>query len=218
MKKIALVLSGSGHQDGTEITEAVSLIIALSKLKTEISFFAPDLNIHPQNHLSHKLQEQETRNVLLESARITRGKIQKLEELTVKNFDGVAFPGGYGAALHLSSWGQHGANCEVHPLVAKIITEFHEQSKPIAAICIAPVLIAKTLGKLGVTLTIGNAEKVIQEIRKTGAQHEICPVQDFITDRDFKVITTPAYMYDDALPHEVFEGISQLAQEFVEMA
>ena len=38
------------------------------------------------------------RNVLIESARIARGKIEKLSELDVSKHDAVIFPGGFGAA------------------------------------------------------------------------------------------------------------------------
>ena len=99
----------------------------------------------------------------------------------------------------------------------KAIEAFYSQSKPIAAICIAPVILAKVLGSKGVTVTIGNDKKTASEIQKTGAHHESCPVTDFITDREHKIITTPAYMYD-AKPHEVFRGISGLGKEFIEMA
>lgn len=218
MKKIAVVLSGSGHQDGTEITEAVSLWISLSQLKNEISFFAPDLSFTPQNHLLRQLDSSSTRSTLIESARICRGKIQPLTELHAQDFDALAFPGGFGAALHLCDWAKRGATCEVHPEVSRVIQDFHQKSKPIAAICIAPVLLAKVLGAKKITITLGESAEAIKEVSKTGVVHETCPVDDFITDRDHKIITTPAYMHDNAKPHEVFLGISKLARELTEMA
>jgi enhancing lycopene biosynthesis protein 2 len=218
LKKIAVILAGCGHQDGTEITEAVSLWVALSQLQNEVHFFAPDMTFTVQNHKLKQSSLGEIRNVLVESARISRGKVTTLAELRADEFDGLAFPGGFGAALYLSNWAHQGARCEVHAEVAKLIMEFYQKSKPIAAICIAPVLIAKVLGSKKITLTVGESPSAIQEIRKTGALHEICPVDDFITDRDHKIITTPAYMYDQAKAHEVFIGISKLARELTEMA
>ena len=218
LKKIAVILSGCGHQDGTELTEAVSLWIALSQLKNEAHFFAPDLSFIPQNHRLGGPEPKESRNVLTESARICRGRVKPLTNLQTNDFDGLAFPGGFGAALHLSNWAQQGASCEVHPEVEKLILDFYQKSKPVAAICIAPVLLAKVLGPKKITLTVGESLPVVQEIHKTGALHETCPVDDFITDRDHKIITTPAYMYDKAQPHEVFLGISKLARELTEMA
>ena len=216
-RKIAVVLSGCGNKDGAEITEAVSLIIALSQSKAEVEFFAPNLDIEAKNFLTNEPLGQK-RNILLESARITRSQIKDLEDLDSKKFDGLAFPGGFGAALHLCNWASKGAKCDVLPLVEKAIKEFHEQSKPIAAICIAPAIIAKVLGPHKVTVTLGESSEVAKEIEKTGAIHENCPVDDYVTDRECKVITTPAYMFDEAKPHEVFKGISGLVKEFIEMA
>ncbi len=216
MKKIALVLSGCGHQDGAELTETISLIVALYQHGAQVSFFAPDIEFEVQDHMTRK-KTGEKRNLLKEAARIARGEIEDIKNLKAKNFDGLAFPGGTGAAKNLSTWVLHGAGCEVLPEVARVIKEFHSESKPIAAICIAPTLVAKVLGSDGVEVTIGNDKETASEINKTGAQHVTCPVDDYVTDRNCKVITTPAYMCK-AQPHEVFKGISGLAKELVEMA
>lgn len=216
-KKIAVVLSGCGNKDGTEITEAIALITGLSQVGAQMTFFAPNREIKAQNFLTNQPMP-ESRNMMVEAARITRSQMNDLNTLVAKDFDGLAFPGGYGAALHLCTWAQKGSQCEVLPEVKKVIEDFYQQEKAIAAICIAPVLLAKILGKEKITITIGNDKETIQEVLKTGAQHEECPVEDYITDRDHKIITTPAYMYGSARPHQVFNGIQKLVKEFVEMA
>ncbi len=215
-KKIVMLLAGCGNKDGSEITEAVSLIIALSTAGAEISFFAPNLEFDAQNFIDGSTY-QEKRNLLQESARIARSQIQDLKTLVPDGYDGLVFPGGSGAVLHLCNWKEAGARCQVMPEVEKAIRSFHQASKPIAAVCIAPTLIARVLGSFAVELTIGKDPKTIREIQKTGAQHVECPVTDFITDRAQKVVTTPAYMLP-AKPHEVFQGISGLVKEFIEMA
>ncbi len=217
MKKIAVVLSGSGYLDGTEITEAISLFIALNQAGAEVSCFAPDIELAEVDHIS-QAPTGAKRNVLKESARIARSKVKSLAELHAKDFDGLAFPGGFGAAKNLCNWAEKGAACDVNAEVKRVILEFFEASKPIGACCIAPVLLAKVLGKKKVTLTIGDDAATAAEIQKTGAQHEECPVDDYITDRETKVVTTPAYMYGDAKPNEVFAGIFGLAHELVEWA
>lgn len=217
MKKIAVVLSGCGNKDGAEITEAVSLLIALSQNGAEAQCFAPRIEFKAMNFITNE-PLGEKRDVLTEAARIARGDIQDLKALSVSKYDGLAFVGGFGAAKNLCNWAEKGAKCEVLPEVEKAIQDFHKASKPIAALCIAPVIVAKVLGSENVTLTLGNDKETIAEVLKTGAQHEVCPVDDYVTDRQTKVITTPAYMYGKAKPHEVFKGISGLAKELVEMA
>lgn len=212
-----MVLSGCGYLDGSEITEAVSLLIALHQAGAEVSCFAPDLEIPVTDHLSREATG-EKRSLLKESARIARSKVQNLTALQEADFDGLAFPGGYGAAKNLSNWAEKGAQCEVNPEVRRVILEFNKASKPIAAACIAPVLLAKVLGDKKPTLTIGNDPGTAAEVQKAGAQHEECPVNDYISDRETKIVTTPAYMYDDAKPNEVFAGIFGMAHELVEWA
>lgn len=215
-KKIAIVLSGCGNKDGTEITEVVSLIIALSQHNAQMTFFAPNKEFSPKNFISNETLP-EKRNIMIEASRISRGNILDLKELKATEFDGLAFPGGYGAAIHLCDWSEKMSKCSIHPLVEKAVLDFFQASKPIAAICIAPVIIAKILGHRHVEITLGNDSGVMKEAGKTGAHIIECPATDYITDRSHKVVTTPAYMLD-AKPHEVFQGISGLVKEFIEMA
>jgi enhancing lycopene biosynthesis protein 2 len=200
-KKIAVILSGCGHQDGAEITESVSTLISLSEAGVWFQIFAPDF-----------------KNVLSEAARIARGNIRPLSELKAKDFDGLALPGGFGVVLNLCNWSTEGAKCQVLPDAERVIKEFYTEQKPIAAICIAPALVARVLGKNGITLTVGNDPTTASEIAKTGALHESCPVDDFISDRGHKIISTPAYMYAEARPFEVFSGVRKAIREMVEMA
>jgi enhancing lycopene biosynthesis protein 2 len=217
MKKVAVVLSGCGFLDGAEITEAISTLIALSEAGAETTCFAPNEDFKVTPHYG-EAKSSETRNALIESARICRGKIQDIRELREKDFDAVVFPGGYGAALNLSSWGHEGAKGSVNADVKRVIIEFHKSAKPIGAMCIAPTLVAKILGSEGVNVTIGNDEATASEIAKTGAQHVKCEVTDYVSDRDHKVLTTPAYMYGEAKPSDVFTGIRKMIRELVEMA
>lgn len=217
MKKIAVILSGCGNKDGTELTEAISLLVSLSQNGAQYMCFAPNKEFNALNFITNE-PLSEKRNMLTEAARIARGQIQDLNNLNVKDYDALAFVGGFGAAKNLSNWAEKGAACTVLPEIEKTVRSFYQASKPIAAICIAPVLLAKVLGPEKVTVTLGDGKEVIAEVLKTGAQHEVCPVDDYVTDRVTKVITTPAYMYDNAKPHEVFKGIAGLAKELVEMA
>ncbi len=218
MKKVAVVLSGCGFMDGTEITEAVSTLISLSETGAHYMCFAPNIDMDVKAHFGGGATRGfEKRNILVESARIARGQIADIRGLKSRDFDAVVFPGGYGAALNLSNWAANGAASTIHNEVERVIREFHKESKPIGAICISPTLVAKVLGSEGVNVTIGNDAGTAQEIQKTGASHVTCKVDDYVSDRDHKVLTTPAYMYE-AKPHEVFTGIRKMIRELVEMA
>ena len=216
MKKIALVLSGCGHKDGSEVTEAVSTMISITKMSAQYHCFAPDKDIMSSNHYND--ESTGVRNILSESARLCRGKIDDLKSLNANDYDAIIFPGGFGVALHLCNWATAGAQCEVLPDVVRVVREFNEQGKPIGAICIAPALIGKVLGDKEVILTLGNDIEAANELEKTGSVHENCAVDDFVTDRTNKVVSTPAYMYEQASATQVYHGIEGMVKEVVEMA
>ncbi len=217
MKKVAVILSGCGFLDGAEITEAVSTLVAIGQQGAEYRCFAPNKDVEETNHLTKQPTGQK-RNVLQEAARIARGDIQPLEELRVQDFDALAFPGGFGAALHLCDFAKKGSGGEIDPEVRRIVKEFHESGKPIAAICIAPAIMALAFGGKGVTVTIGDDQGTASEVEKTGAKHSTCAVEQFVVDSANKVITTPAYMYGTAKPHQIFEGVSGAIAELINMA
>ncbi|MCW5782569.1 MAG: isoprenoid biosynthesis glyoxalase ElbB [Nitrospirales bacterium] len=217
MKKVAVILSGCGFLDGAEITEAISTLIAIGQNGAAYEVFAPNKDVEETNHLTQKPTGQK-RNVLQEAARIARGEIQPLEQLKAKDFDALAFPGGFGAALHLCNFAEKGSGGQIDPQVARVVKEFADSQKPIAAICIAPAIMALALGKKGVNVTIGEDAGTASELEKTGAKHQNCAVEQYVVDHSNKVITTPAYMYGSARPHQIFAGVSGAIAELIKMA
>ena len=217
MKNVAVILSGCGFLDGAEITEAISTLIAIGQHGGKYKVFAPNKDVAETNHLTQKPTGQ-NRNALQEAARIARGDIQPLENLQAQEFDALAFPGGFGAALHLCNFAEKGSGGEIDPQVARVVKEFHDSGKPIAAICIAPAIMGLALGKKGVNVTIGEDQGTAAELEKTGAKHSNCAVEKYVVDHSHKVITTPAYMYGTAKPHQIFEGVSGAIGELIKMA
>jgi enhancing lycopene biosynthesis protein 2 len=213
---IGVILSGCGFQDGAEIHEAVCTLLALDKMGVKTVCMAPNTEQHKvTNHLTGK-DVKEKRNVLVESARIARGKIRDIAEVKAAELDALIMPGGYGAALNLSDFGVKGADGTVNKDVARLIREVHKAGKPICAICIAPGAVALTLGDEHPVLTIGNDVETAGNIEKTGAKHETCGVHDFVVDKERKIVSTPAYMLGPSIAH-VAEGIEKAVRETVAM-
>ncbi len=195
MKKFnsAIVLSGCGVYDGSEIHEAVITILNLQKLGADISFFAPDIpQLHAINHATGETEEN-TRNVLSESARIARGNIKPLADFNAKNFDMLIFPGGFGAAKNLSNFAIAGTDMAVDCDVQNAIDNMRKLGKMLGFICISPVIAAKAISN-GVKLTIGNDPQTASVINALGANHIDCPAESFVKDENFNVYSTPAYM------------------------
>lgn len=218
MKKIAVVLSGCGYLDGAEIRESVFSLLALDTYGADIEIFAPD---NKQHHVVNHLKGEEdtgSRNILEEAGRIARGKVSPLKDLNPENFDGLVIPGGFGVAKNLSSFAFEGATFTVKDDFQNIIKSFNNASKPIAAICIAPVVMAKVLGEKGPTLTIGNDSGVAGVIEELGGIHQNCAANEICIDKNLKIFTTPAYMFDDAKISDIYAGINSCIKEMLNNA
>ena len=217
MKKVGVILSGSGFLDGAEIQEAVSTLLSLSQRGAEALCFAPNEDQHHViNHLNQE-EMSEKRNVLVESARIARGQIQDIKQASAEDLDALILPGGYGAAKNLCSFAFDGPECSVNSDIQNLVKAMHQAKKPIGAICISPALIAKIFEGTGVKLTIGNDEGTAGAIEKLGQTHVSCPVEEPCIDEANKIVTAPAYMYD-AQVKDVFKGIDELVAKVLEMA
>ncbi len=217
-KKIAVVLSGCGVYDGAEIHESVITLLALDRQGAEVLICAPDVEqMHVINHLSGEQVAGETRNVLVESARIARGEISSISSVQAESVDGLILPGGFGAAKNLCDFAVKGADCEVNPEVARLVREVHAAGKPVAAICIAPALLAKVFGDESPELTIGNDTGTAEALESLGAKHIECSAREFVVDRKRKLITSPAYMSAGGLA-ELAEGIEKTVDALLELA
>lgn len=220
MPTIALIIAGCGRGDGSEIHEATSCLIHLARHKLAYQCFAPDA---PQfdviNHVTGQADPSQSRNLMVEAARIARGNIKPLSALNPADFQALVFPGGFGAAKNLCDFAIKGEQATVKPDIERLIKAFHAAKKPIALCCIAPVLAARTLGKSfggpGCRVTLGAASPVAAAIEKWGNQHEVQPVTGVCIDRENRLITTPAYMYDDATPFGVFSGIGGMIEAMI---
>ncbi|PLX69423.1 MAG: isoprenoid biosynthesis protein ElbB [Denitrovibrio sp.] len=219
MAKVGVVLSGCGVYDGAEIHETVLTLYFLQKEGAELVILAPNADqMHVVNHLTGEVVEGESRNVLVESARIARGDIKDILDVTVADFDALIFPGGFGAAKNLTTFATEGADCEINPEVMRLVQNTIKAKKPIAAICIAPVLIARALEDIDIesTITIGNDEGAAGAIETMGAVHVECPVKEFVVDKENKIITSPAYMLGQNIV-EVAEGIEKTCKKLLSM-
>lgn len=216
MKKVAIVLSGCGVKDGSEIHESVLVLLALIRCGAEVYFFAPDITGVPVvNHLTGQKVLGETRRPLEEAARIARGKIKPLSEANLGELDAVVFPGGFGAATVLCDFAQKGENMHLHPEVQIFAKKMAAAKIPAGFICIAPVMIPRIYPK-GVRLTIGRDSDTAAKIEAMGGVHQNCDVSDCVVDEVYRVVSTPAYMLaEDIL--EASTGIDRLVEELIHL-
>jgi enhancing lycopene biosynthesis protein 2 len=217
MAKIGVLLSGCGVYDGSEIHEAVLTLLALDRGGAEILCMAPDMDqFDVMNHLTGQPMA-ETRNVLVESARIARGDIQNVRNIKASDLDGLILPGGYGAVKNLSDFAVKGTEAEVHPEVKRLMIEMVQAGKPIGAICIAPATLTRALNGKTPEVTIGNDSSTAAAIETMGGKHHLATVAEITIDSRNKLVTTPAYMLGPSI-RDVAVGIEKLVMKVLELA
>ena len=215
-KKVAVVLAGCGHLDGSEIREAVISLLALDRAGADFQCCAPDKpQMHVVNHLRREPVAGQSRNVLEEAARIARGNIVPLSAVHAADYDAILLPGGFGAAKNLATVAIDGAKATVDPDVKRVLREFRAAGKPIGAICIAPAIVVAALREGEVT--IGDDGGTAAMIAEMGGENFVCPVEGFHVDRERKIVTAPAYMYGNARLSGVAAGIEAAVGALLEL-
>lgn len=216
-KKVAVVLSGCGVFDGAEIHESVITLLRLDQQGAEVQCFAPDVaQMHVVNHLTGEVSEGESRNVLVEAARIARGEVADLATADASQFDALIAPGGFGAAKNLCDFAVKGAEMTVNADFFKFAQAVREQNKPVGLLCIAPAMTGKIFGT-GASCTIGTDADTAAAIEATGAVHCDRAVEDICVDEANKLVTTPAYMLAGRIS-EAAAGINRLVDKVLELA
>lgn len=220
--RIGVLLSGSGVFDGSEIHEAVFTLLSVAEHGGQAVIMAPNIKQHHViNHLTGE-EMQETRNVLVESARIARGKIYDLAEMTADNLDALLIPGGFGAAKNLTSWAFSGPDGDIHPQVKHIIHEMLLANKPIGAMCMGPTVVAKATegSSFHPALTVGTTaesspyeiDAISKGMEATGAHAMMKSVREVHVDEKNRIVSAPCYMMDASIV-EVRNNIKQCVDE-----
>jgi len=217
--RVGVVLSGCGVFDGSEIHEAVSILIALDRRKAKIICMAPNIaQSETVNHATRKPDSQ-SRRVLEEAARIARGNIRDMAAVRAEELDALVFPGGYGAVKNLSTFATDGPNCKVNEQVERLLREMVKAKKSIGLACIAPVLAARVLGTAGLKpkLTIGTDKGTADAIAAMKGEHQNTAEIDVCIDEVNRLVTTPCYM-NNVGPWVVYQGAEKMVEEVLRMA
>lgn len=213
MKKVAVILAGCGTMDGSEINETVTLLLALDQHNIEYQAFAPDEDQYEVwDHVKWQ-HTDEKRNMMAEAARIVRGKILPISQFNADYFDALFLPGGNGAAKNIFTYALDGINFKVNKDVEKAIRDIHAQGKPIGAMCIAPLMVAKVLGNVNVTMGSGQCQQA-KELEMIGCKHTETTHGGVAIDKENKIFTTPCFMLNATLK-DIYQGAWNLVEEMV---
>ena len=226
MKKIAIILSGCGNRDGSELQESLSLMLAIDRKGWQYQCFAPEGMFEVVPHIDlpeeedeeeMRLEDTEQRDIFVESARIARGELLPIDDYVPADYDCLALPGGMGAARNLSTFAFDGPHMTVIDSVADALLATYRAGKPIMAMCIAPMVLAKVLGRNGIEITLGAAENQASQIAaQLGCKPQGCKATEVCVDTEHKIVTTPAYMVATRIS-EIFDGAANAVDELGKM-
>ncbi|SPD74193.1 isoprenoid biosynthesis protein with amidotransferase-like domain [uncultured Desulfobacterium sp.] len=215
-KKVGVLLSGCGFLDGSEIHEAVLTLLYLDQRGAEIVCMAPDI---PQAHVINHITQQEmkeSRNVLVESARIARGAIKNINDVKADDIDAVILPGGFGSAKNLCDFAFKGPGGTVNPDVKRLLDEMSAKGKPIGALCIAPAVVGMALKENSPLVTIGSHDETIGALGAMGVKHCVCGVDEIAVDEKNRIVSAPAYMVGPGIK-DIAKGIEKLVDKILSM-
>ncbi len=223
---VAVLLSGSGVYDGTEIQEAVLSLLSLNTRGIHYQCCAPNVDQHHViNHLTGE-ESNETRNVMTESARIARGDIKASSEIKASEYDGLVIPGGFGTAKNHTKWAFSGPEGEIEASVKQLILDFRNNDKPILGLCMGPTTIAKAFqdSEVHATLTVGSTKEaspyeidaISAGMESIGAKAEMKTLEEISIDPENKIITAPCYMMEADIG-QVHKNIDMAVESFSKM-
>lgn len=221
-KRVGVVLSGCGSEDGSEIQESVLCLLSLERAGAQPICMAPEsTQSRVVDHLTNKADaDAQPRRVLTEAARIARSRVRDIATIRDNELDALIFPGGFGAATVLSNYADKGVVCDVHPDVARLIKAMLARRYPMGFICVSPILAARVLGPItGVRVTFGSRScEPAKHAAVMGADVRPCPVREILLDQKSRVVTTPAYMSEEANLTDVAVGIDKLVRTIMSLA
>jgi enhancing lycopene biosynthesis protein 2 len=224
--KIGVLLSGCGVYDGAEIQETVFALLAIEELGAEAICLSVNKNQHHVvNHLTGE-EMPESRNMLVEAARIARGAVHDISTFDNTQIDALVIPGGFGSAKNFTTWAFEGPNGSILPEIKELIQQCISDKKPIAALCVSPVIVGLALNQsdLQATMTLGtDKEKSPYEINafssglsQTGVQVEMKTIREIALDEKLKIVSAPCYMMDASIV-EIRTNIQQAMQALIQL-
>ena len=207
--EVGLLLAGCGVYDGAEIHEAVLSMLAIQEIGAEVVCIGVDKpQFHVINHTNGEVMP-ESRNMLVEAARIARGAIVSIDSIQPAYIDALVIPGGFGSAKNFTTWAFDGPNGTILPEVKLLLVNLINVGKPIVALCVSPVVLAKAMEDSGIqlNLTIGSSKETSPYeipafeggLQATGATTEEKSVKEILVDTENKVITAPCYMMEASI-------------------
>lgn len=214
--KVAVLLSGCGIGDGSQIEEVILTYLALDKYQVDYICVAPDKNqLHTFNHFTESIEENDVRNILIESSRIGRGKISPLSSINYDEIDALIIPGGQGVFKNLSNYIETKELFNVDSEVESIIKLFHSSQKPIGAICGAILIVGKSLSNERDKIKLSTSKNsFVKALELSNVALINIKASESCLDQVNKIVSTPAFIGTQNL-FEMMLGIDDMVKKLI---
>ncbi len=225
--KFGILLSGCGVYDGAEIQEATMAMLAIKEAGHEYQCISLNKEQHHViNHLTGEEIDQR-RNMMVESARIARGEVVEVKNISPADIDALVIPGGFGSAKNFSKWAFLGPEGEIDAEIKLLIVNMVNVGKPVCALCVSPVVVAKALEGSGISanMTLGSDQESSPYdiagfnggIEAVGAKAEMKTIKEILVDETNKIVTAPCYMMDANIL-EIRNNVKQAIEATISLA
>lgn len=222
-RNFAIVATGVGFLDGTDVTECSSLMIHFGEVGFNPVFFAPEgTSEETIDHATRDVDKNEIRDIHAEVTRISRNKVVPLKTLRSKAGEALVIPGGGGLAMLLPGFSENNTNFGIDPSLEAAIKEFHDEGKPIIATSNGVIAVARVLGTKnggpGVKLSVGDDSELEEIVRGLGCTPVETKIHQSVTDEEHKVISTGGFANRAATFHDVHKSVGQAVESMASVA
>ena len=146
--RIGVLLAGCGLYDGSDVPDVLFLLLALEARGEKPILFAPDRPLmRVVDHATTATIEGSSRDMLAESARLSRLPVRPLVAAEADRIEALFIPGGYGPAINFTSgFAEPGRVRRLHPEVAEFLERLIAAHKPIGVIGLGDIPVRMVLG------------------------------------------------------------------------
>lgn len=198
--RAGVLLCGCGAYDGTDPHEAILSMLSLQGAGIEViplAYGSPQF--HVVDHTTALEQEGATRSMLVESARMVRGKLYSLEEISPKLLELLIIPGGQGPVKSLLSGFSTQEERRLQPDIEAFLLGVHRAGGILGAISLAEFILSSAFGPWP----------------DGKGCFDLAP-DEVLVDHDLGRVLTPGYTLATSLP-QLAQGIENMVSAMVKL-
>jgi enhancing lycopene biosynthesis protein 2 len=196
-RRIGILLAGCGTYDGSDPHEAVLSMLAAQRMGHEvIPLVIEGQQFHVVDHTTGTQVEGAVREQMAEAARLVRGKLYVLKDMSPRLLDGLILPGGQGTLKNLlHAFDNEAGRKSLDAGLQAFLLEMNRAGGVIGAVSLAEFVISEVFGPWP----------------EGKGCFDLKP-EEVLVDRERRLLLTPGYTLANSLS-QLYTGIENLCAE-----